>query len=208
VAPKPASKKTEEEADTEETPSNGTLPPPDKKETESSRRRARLYVKAPLDVKVRIGGKLATRTRTEQVFSSPVLQRGQKYTYVVAAEAVRGGQPVTRTQRVTVQAGKMTRIDFTNLQAPAKGTTAHITVLLPADAQLYVDGVACPLTSEKRTFETPELQAGRDYFYTLRAEVVRNGATLTETKRIDLRAGAEVTVRLNDLTARAQAALR
>ncbi len=77
-----------------------------------------------------------------------------------------------------------------------KQTTApaRITVRLPADARLYVDNVVCPLTSGTRSFNTPALEPGRDFYYTLRAEVVRDGRTRRETQRVIVSSGREVSV--------------
>jgi len=61
---------------------------------------------------------------------------------------------------------------------------ARITVELPEDAKLTVNGVACPLTTSKRILETPELQAGQTYYYTLEAKVIRNGETIAESRRV------------------------
>jgi uncharacterized protein (TIGR03000 family) len=69
---------------------------------------------------------------------------------------------------------------------------AEIVVHLPADAKLYVDNVHCPLTSAKRTFKTPELEPGKKYFYILRAEVVENGQTVSESLRVFLTPGQQV----------------
>src|SRR5207302_2379797 len=44
---------------------------------------------------------------------------------------------------------------------PEAAAPARVTVRLPAEARLWVDGVACPLASETRTFATPQLQAGQ-----------------------------------------------
>jgi uncharacterized protein (TIGR03000 family) len=71
---------------------------------------------------------------------------------------------------------------------------ANIVVTLPADARLTVDGNATSSTSEVRTFVTPALQTGSDYVYTLQAEVVRDGRTLTETQVVTVRAGETTNV--------------
>jgi uncharacterized protein (TIGR03000 family) len=67
-------------------------------------------------------------------------------------------------------------------------------VHVPPDAKLTVDGVECPLTSETRAFDTPKLPPGQQYFYTVKAEVVREGKTRTETKRIIFEAGRKIDV--------------
>ena len=92
--------------------------------------------------------------------------------------------------------------------AKAAANSARVTVMLPADAKLYVDGVACPLTTAKRSFETPKLQAGRTYFYNLKMEVVRDGETQTDSRRITMQAGADVVVEFKNAKAGEQAAKR
>jgi len=77
---------------------------------------------------------------------------------------------------------------------------AEVVVHLPADARLFVDNVPCPLTSDTRTFKTPRLDPGKQYFYRLRAEVVRNGQTQSETVRVILNAGQQVRVEFANLT--------
>jgi uncharacterized protein (TIGR03000 family) len=78
-----------------------------------------------------------------------------------------------------------------------KDAPARLTVRLPADAKLFVNGVACPLADATRSFATPKLQAGRDYYYTLRAEITRDGRVQTQTRRVDVAAGQRVNVRFD-----------
>jgi len=68
---------------------------------------------------------------------------------------------------------------------------ATITVSLPADAQLTVDGAATASTSAVRTFVTPVLAPEKEFVYTLTAKVVRDGETLTLTEKVSVTAGAE-----------------
>ena len=79
----------------------------------------------------------------------------------------------------------------TQLSAPAT-----IVVRLPADAKLTVDGVATQSTSATRVFATPVLDRGNEYFYTLTAEIARDGQTVTTTKKVTVRAGEETRVSL------------
>jgi uncharacterized protein (TIGR03000 family) len=71
------------------------------------------------------------------------------------------------------------------------GTDAPATILvrLPSDARLTVDGTATRSTDSVRTFVSPPLQAGKDYQYTLRAEVTRDGKTVERTRDVNVRAG-------------------
>lgn len=75
--------------------------------------------------------------------------------------------------------------------APAPAT---IFVRLPADAKLTVDGVATQSTSATRVFSSPTLEAGKEFSYTLKAQIVRDGRTLTTTKEVAVRAGSETRI--------------
>ncbi|HET6573014.1 MAG TPA: TIGR03000 domain-containing protein [Fimbriiglobus sp.] len=79
----------------------------------------------------------------------------------------------------------------------ARGT---VVVKLPADATLYAEGRPLALTSGERTFVTPPLPAGRDYTYSFRAEYVRDGETISQSKRVAVRPGHAATVEFADLT--------
>jgi uncharacterized protein (TIGR03000 family) len=65
----------------------------------------------------------------------------------------------------------------------------QLVVELPAGAKLFVDGNLMKSNVAKRTFSTPPLDPGQAYFYMLRAEVERDGQTLSETTRVIVRAG-------------------
>jgi uncharacterized protein (TIGR03000 family) len=76
--------------------------------------------------------------------------------------------------------------------------TARVTVRLPADARLFVDGEFCPLTSATRSFNTPALQPGKEYTYHLRRAVPRNGVRRVQSQRVGFSAGRSVTVDFNE----------
>jgi uncharacterized protein (TIGR03000 family) len=74
-------------------------------------------------------------------------------------------------------------------------TRAKLIVEMPADARLYVDDRPMKTMAPVRTFSTPELEPGQVYYYELRAEVMRDGKAITQTKRVLLRAGDVVRAR-------------
>jgi uncharacterized protein (TIGR03000 family) len=76
-------------------------------------------------------------------------------------------------------------------------TPASIVVNLPAEARLTIDGNATTSSSTRRTFVSPNLEPGADYYYTLTAEVVVNGRTLSQTQRVQVRAGETTNVPFN-----------
>ena len=67
-------------------------------------------------------------------------------------------------------------------------------VTLPADARLMVGDRLTTSTSSERWFITPPLPSGSEAYYTLRAEIVRNGQTITAVQRVTVRAGQETPV--------------
>lgn len=73
---------------------------------------------------------------------------------------------------------------------------ATIVVSLPADASLKIDGMATKQVSGVRQFTTPTLAAGQSFFYTLTAELVQDGRTLTSVQTITVRAGEQTNVAL------------
>jgi uncharacterized protein (TIGR03000 family) len=75
--------------------------------------------------------------------------------------------------------------------------TARITVKLPSSARLWVDDVHCPLTSNERSFNTPALTPGQQYFYVFRMEVEQDGQLVTENRRVFIAAGQHVNVDFN-----------
>jgi uncharacterized protein (TIGR03000 family) len=66
---------------------------------------------------------------------------------------------------------------------------ATIIVSLPANATLTIDDAATASTASPRVFTSPVLPAGRDFHYTLKAQIVRDGKTVVVSKEVTVRAG-------------------
>lgn len=79
----------------------------------------------------------------------------------------------------------------------AGNAPATIFVSLPADAQLTIDDAATTSTSANRVFATPSLENGREYYYTLKAQVTREGKVLTATQRVAVRSGEATRITLD-----------
>ncbi len=72
---------------------------------------------------------------------------------------------------------------------------ALLIVSLPADANLSIDDQATSAGSETRTFVTPSgLETGKDYYYTLKAEMTRDGQPVAITRVVTVKAGEETRV--------------
>ncbi len=79
--------------------------------------------------------------------------------------------------------------EYRAAQSKPAAAPARLTVELPATAKLYVDGTLVKGDSTSRNFHTPELPAGKTFYYDLKAEVVVNGRIVTEELRVLVKAG-------------------
>jgi uncharacterized protein (TIGR03000 family) len=81
--------------------------------------------------------------------------------------------------------------------AAPEGAPANINVSLPADATLTIDGSPTKSTSANRWFVTPPLPEGKSFTYTLKADFVREGKTITVQQKVSVRAGGVSVVSLD-----------
>ena len=175
------------------------LPPPKKEDKDKDKETtARVTITAPADARLTVDGQPLAVQGSVQTFETPRLEPGQTYSYLFRAEATRDGKPVVRERKVMVRAGEDVRVDFADAAARAP---ARVTIILPADARLIVAGMTYPEGAGRRTFDTPDLEAGRTYSYTMRAEVTREGRLLKEERRVHVEAGKAVTVEFKELPA-------
>ena len=70
-----------------------------------------------------------------------------------------------------------------------ESSAAALTVSLPAAAKLYVDGQLVAGDGPARRFHTPPLEAGRSFYYELKAEVLVGGKVEVEETKVVVRAG-------------------
>ena len=80
-----------------------------------------------------------------------------------------------------------------NATAPIDNT-AHITVHMPAKAQLWVEGTKTNSTGLVRELETPPLTPGSRYRYDIKASWKENGREVTQTQYVEVSAGAHFNV--------------
>jgi uncharacterized protein (TIGR03000 family) len=83
--------------------------------------------------------------------------------------------------------------------APAAGLLpadqpATVEVMVPADTVLVFDGQTTSQTGVRRVFTTPELEKGKSYHYRVEAKFMQDGKSVTQTQRVQVYAGANVTI--------------
>lgn len=76
------------------------------------------------------------------------------------------------------------------------GNRATIVAHLPADAVLIVNGERTTSSSSTRRFYSPPLDPNKNYVYTFKAQLKRNGRTETTEKRVQVHAGKSAEVYL------------
>jgi len=74
---------------------------------------------------------------------------------------------------------------------------ATIVVRVPADATLSFDNTPVASSSSVRVFRSPPLQAGKTYEYTLKAEVTREGQSMTASRQVTVRSGETTEVAID-----------
>jgi uncharacterized protein (TIGR03000 family) len=182
-------------------PGGATEVKPEKKAAAPNQ--ATVIVQLPADARLFVDGQVADLTSATRSFITPAIDMDRDYYYTIKAEADRNGRTLAQSKRVVIHAGQVSRVDFGDLaSADAVKVTresppapAHITVRLPEKASLYVDDVLCPQKdSAERSFDSPTLEAGRTYHYSLRVELLRDGRTVKEDRRIDMQAGKKIDV--------------
>ena len=98
--------------------STETVPPPKKDGKESlAPTKAKLIVEVPADAKLYIDDQLMKTGSNLRVFSTPNLEAGQAYYYVVRAEVTRDGKKVEQTKRVIVRPGEEAKASFSDMEA-------------------------------------------------------------------------------------------
>jgi uncharacterized protein (TIGR03000 family) len=80
-----------------------------------------------------------------------------------------------------------------NAASAQADSTAHVTVRVPANAELWVDGSKTTSTGSVREFQSPPLTPGQ-YTYEFRAHWTENGRDITQTRKVAVSPGAHVAV--------------
>jgi len=120
-----------------------------------------------------------------------------------ASNSVSQAQPVYAAARVvtpTVVNSPTQPVPPTPTQpiAVASRDSATLVVQVPEDAVVYLVGQKMSITGPERHFRIPISDAGREYTYPVRVEVVRNGETLASETQHKIRAGQQVNVVISE----------
>jgi uncharacterized protein (TIGR03000 family) len=147
-----------------------------------------VYVRLPEGAKLFANGQPTNQTGTERVFATPDLTPGYDFNYTMSVEWISNGETKTAKKQVTVRAGHRTTVDFT------ERATSAVTVSLPPNSRLTVDGIDTRMTGGKHTFKTPEMPKGHPVSYEFRAEIERQGKKEVLTQKVAFKAGEPIEI--------------
>ncbi len=127
------------------------------------------------------GGKViySSPIQSGKVYSSPV-QSGKSYSAPIES----GDVPATPAPPAPPAATEQT----------STAREATLTVNVPSDARVYVNGVQTKSVGSERSYVSRGLRAGFNYSYEVRAAVERDGKLVEETKMVSLQAGRNARV--------------
>ena len=106
--------------------------------------------------------------------------------------------PVTPVDPKPPVKGKIEKLKKPPVDNETISAPARITVTVPSDARLSIDGAMTVSTETTRVFESPILVGGKSYSYTFQAEFVRDGKNVVVTREVKVQAGSEITVSLEN----------
>ncbi len=81
--------------------------------------------------------------------------------------------------------------------ATTQAMPAQINVLVPANAKVWFDDSQTTQQGTNRVFASPALTPGSAYYYTVKAQWREGDKDVTQSRRVDVRAGANVNVDFN-----------
>jgi uncharacterized protein (TIGR03000 family) len=92
----------------------------------------------------------------------------------------------------------------TSTQAPTPETSGVVTVWVPYDAKVTINGLATTSTGSRRQFVSFGLKPGFSYKYEIKASVLRDGKMLEDTRMVNLTAGQNTAIAFGFTTNPAQ----
>lgn len=190
--------------------------------------RATVIVRLPADAKLYADNQLLELTSGERSFVTPDLPTGKEFAYSFKIEYDRNGRTLSEAQKINVIAGKTSTVVFDDLtlgakpksgntavvakpEEPAKpvsnekGVPARITVTVPENAVLYIDGKKNEKTGGRREFTTPPLPAGKEFSYAMKLETTKDGRAEEVLQKVVFQAGETLMVDFTDATAERRA---
>ncbi len=148
-----------------------------------------LTVTVPEEAKVYVNNRLTKTPGSRRTFVSRGLVGGFDYTYEIRAEIERDGKTITRSRVVSLRAGQRADVAL-DFDQPDSDPETTLTVYVPEDAEVYLEGQKTRSKGKVRQFRTSQLKPGQKWEdYTVRVVWNRDGRRLTQERNITLEGG-------------------
>jgi uncharacterized protein (TIGR03000 family) len=145
----------------------------------------------PEDAKVYVNGILTSSPGTYRQYVSHGLVPGFRYTYEIEAVVRRNGRLIRDSQVIDVRAGETRDLAMNLNDAPSVSSVAtSLTVHVPEDAEVQLEGRTANATGATRRFTTLDLPRGQQWdSYRVVATVHRDGQTVRQEKTLSMVGG-------------------
>ena len=167
---------------------------------------ALLVVEVPENARVLVNGTPTTATGTVRHFVSSGLAADKTYDYVVTMSIDRDGKAEEQTRTVSLGIGDEQTVSFTSADATEMAHNAELvlptrttlTLRVPADAKVWIEGTEIPSTGSVRHFHTTQLRPGQTWDrYEVRVESLVDGKPHSIAKQLSLIGGKEIDVAID-----------
>jgi len=163
-----------------------------------------IVVYVPEEAKLFVNGHQMKSAGEIRRFVARNLQRGKTYGYELRAEMVRNGAKLVRKESVDLKGGRFEEVafDFTDTVAMARPVAesnpeTQLTVVVPVDATVYLDGADTVSVGNVRKFVTNDIARGNTWKdYEVRVEFERDGKKIVKTRKVTLLAGEKQEVEI------------
>jgi uncharacterized protein (TIGR03000 family) len=81
---------------------------------------------------------------------------------------------------------------------PETAKSAQLIIEKPADAKIFVDNMPVKSEGATQSFATPVLDPSQAYFYMVRVEMVRDGKSMSEARKVIVHAGQTIQETFNE----------
>jgi uncharacterized protein (TIGR03000 family) len=161
-----------------------------------------IVVEVPEDATLLVNGRETNLSGAVRNFVSAGLADDQQYDYAISMRVTRGGKVEEQTRTVSVSGGQRHVVSF---DAPASRAVENsmvvntaLTLRVPEGAKVWIEGQPTAKEGAVREFRTSALRAGEAWEgYEVKVAMIVDGREWTETKRITLVGGNDVSLTID-----------
>lgn len=116
---------------------------------------------------------------------------------VIYSDPVQKGGVIQEGGEMLEQQKPAVDAEVTPMSTQVDRADATLTIHVPADSKLFVNGLQTKATGEERKFVSRGLEKGFQYTYEVRVEAERNGELVSDIRTVKMTAGQNLDVTLN-----------